>query len=293
MAPARVLIHLDHNPHPRVFDTVMSIDGGAEHVLAYGDVDPQDVPLLVSGALYSRPQDELARTAILVTGTNDRVVEEMVRQAERAFFGTYRVSVMSECKGGNAVAGAAVVRMAQILDLDGARAVVIGGGPVGGRLAALLTAQGALARLTVFDAAEAEERRRFAAAALGVDVDTVVWKSGDPLAPILDGAQIVVTAGPPGLVLLPRVAWESVARLALLVDVSGAEPPAIDGITGEEDGDRIPGGGREVAVLGGLAISRYKIRVHREAVRRLFDGDPIVLGPDEIAAIARDVVKPR
>jgi hypothetical protein len=92
---------------------------------------------------------------------------------------------------------------------------------------------------------------------------------------------------------VPRAAWEASGAVELLVDVSGAEPSGIEGVTGEEDGDLRPAGGRDVIVLGGLAISRYKIAVHREAIRRLFDEDAVVLGPDEIAGIAREVVQPR
>lgn len=287
--PPRLLIQIDHNPHPRVFDRVMSIDGGADHVLAYGDVDPQDVPLLVTGALYSRPLAELHRTAILVSGTNDHVIEEMVRQARRAFFGDYRVSMMSECKGGNAVAGAAAARIAALADLEGATAAVIGGGPVGARIAALLSAAGARTRLTVFDPGEADERREFVRTAFDLALETVVWKSGEPLDGLLDGAAVAVTAGPPGLQLLPRSAWERATGLDLLVDVSGADPAGIEGLTGEEDGAAVAGAPRGIRGLGGLAISRRKVRVHREAVGRLFREEPVELGPVEIAALAREV----
>lgn len=291
--PSRILIHLDHNPHPRVFDAIMSIDGGVDHVVARGDVDPQDVPLLVSGALYSRPLEELPSTAVLVTGTNDQVVDEMVRQARRAFFGEYRVSLMSECKGGNAVAAAAVVRIDRLVDLERARATVIGGGPVGARVAGLLAVAGADVLLSVFDEQEAEERRSFVERAFGRTVETTVWKSGEPIGPLLDGARVAVTAGPPGLLLLPRAAWRDAGALELVADVSGAEPAGIEGMSGEEDGAPLPSpesSGRAVRALGGLAISRHKIRVHREAARRLFGAEPIVLGPAEIAAIARSVV---
>lgn len=286
--PARILIHLDHNPHPRVFDQIMSLDGGADHVLSHGDVDPQDVPLLVSGALYSRSLEELRRTAILITGTNDHVVEEMVRKARRSFFGAYRVSVMSECKGGNAVAGAAVARVGSLLDLTGRRVLVIGGGPVGARTAGLFQSAGAEVVLTVFDDEEAAERRAFAETVFDETLETVVWKSGEPLRPLLEGVTVALTAGPPGLVLLPRSAWREAADLALLVDLSGADPAGVEGLTGEEDGDLLADS--SVRALGGLAVSRHKIRVHREAVARLFGDEPIVLGPSEIAAIASEVV---
>jgi hypothetical protein len=289
----RILIHIDHNPHPRVFDRIMSLDGGADQILAYGDVDPQDVPVLVSGALYSRPREELSRTAILVTGTNDRVIAEMVRQAKRAFFGAYRVSILSECKGGNAVAGATVARIARLVELQGLPALVVAGGPAGSRVAGLLARAGADATLTVFDEDEAVDRARFLEETFARVVRIVVWKAGEPLDGLLEGVRLLVTAGPPELTLIPRRVWDRAAALELMVDVSGAEPPGIEGLTGEEDGDPVdrPAGQPVVRVLGGLAISRSKIEVHREAVRRLFEPEAVVLGTLEIARLAEEVIR--
>lgn len=288
----RILIHLDHNPHPRVFDQIMSLDGGADQILAHGDVDPQDVPVLVSGALYSRPRDELHRTALLVTGTNDHVIDEMVRQARRAFFGPYRISLMSECKGGSTVAGATVARVRQLVTLTKARVVVIGGGPAGARLAGILAAEGARVRLSVFDEEEADERRSFVADTFEEDVEPVVWKTGEPLEGLVEGARVLITAGPPGLLLLPRRVWSAVQPLELLVDISGAEPAGVQGLSGEEDGDPVPGGHGNVLGLGGLAVSRYKIQVHRAAVEGLFEREAVVLGPVEIARLAREILTP-
>jgi hypothetical protein len=288
----RILIHLDHNPHPRVFDQIMSLDGGADQILAHGDVDPQDVPVLVSGALYSRPRDELHRTALLVTGTNDHVIDEMVRQARRAFFGPYRISLMSECKGGSTVAGATVARIRQLVTLTKARVVVIGGGPAGARLAGILAGEGARVRLSVFDEEEADERRSFVADTFEEDVEAVVWKTGEPLEALVEGARVLITAGPPGLLLLPRRVWSAVEALELLVDISGAEPAGVEGLSGEEDGDPVPGGHGNVLGLGGLAVSRYKIRVHRAAVEGLFEREAVVLGPVEIARLAGEILTP-
>jgi hypothetical protein len=289
----RILIHIDHNPHPRVFDRIMSLDGGADQILAYGDVDPQDVPVLVSGALYSRPLAELHRTALLVTGTNDRVIAEMVRQTKRAFFGAYRVSILSECKGGNVVAGATVARIGRLVSLQGLPALVVAGGPAGARVAGLLARAGADVTLTVFDDEEATDRGGFIEKAFARTVPIVVWKAGEPLDELLDGRRLLVSAGPPEITLVPRRTWTRFPSLRLLVDVSGAEPPGIEGLTGEEDGDPIDDpspNGSAVRALGGLAISRYKIQVHREAVRRLFEPEAVVFGTLEIARLAEAVV---
>jgi hypothetical protein len=292
MASPRILIHLDHNPHPRVFDQIMSLDGGADQILAHGDVDPQDVPVLVSGALYSRPRDELHRTALLITGTNDHVIDEMVRQARRAFFGPYRISLMSECKGGSTVAAATVTRVRQLVTLTKARVVVLGGGPAGARLAGILASEGARVLLTVFDEEESDERVSFVADTFEEEIETAVWKTGDPLEQVVAGAKVVITAGPPGLLLLPRAVWGAIANLDLLVDISGAEPAGVEGLSGEEDGDPLPNGHHTVLALGGLAVSRYKIRVHRAAVQGLFEREAVVLGPREIARLARDILTP-
>jgi hypothetical protein len=292
MGSPRILIHLDHNPHPRVFDQIMSLDGGADQILAHGDVDPQDVPVLVSGALYSRPRDELHRTALLITGTNDHVIDEMVRQARRAFFGPYRISLMSECKGGSTVAAATVARIRQLVPLTKAPVVVLGGGPAGARLAGILAAEGARVLLTVFDEEESDERASFVADTFAEEIETTVWKTGDPLEQVVAGAKVVITAGPPGLLLLPRRVWEAVSNLDLLVDISGAEPAGVEGLSGEEDGDPLPNGHHTVLALGGLAVSRYKIRVHRAAVQGLFEREAVVLGPLEIARLAREIITP-
>ena len=44
--------------------------------------------------------------------------------------------------------------------------------------------------------------------------------------------------------------------------------------------------------VGGLAVSRYKIRVHRAAVEGLFEREAVVLGPVEIARLAREIITP-
>ncbi|MND08876.1 hypothetical protein D3C83_318070 [compost metagenome] len=54
----------------------------------------------------------------------------------------------------------------------------------------------------------------------------------------------------------------------------------------------MPDGGHSVLALGGLAVSRYKIRVHRSAIAGLFEREAVVLGPVEIATLAREVIVP-
>jgi hypothetical protein len=160
-------------------------------------------------------------------------------------------------------------------------------------VAGLLSRAGADVTLTVFDDEEAADRGGFIEKTFARTVRIVVWKAGEPLDGLLEGRRVLVSAGPPELTLVPRRAWTRFPSLQLLVDVSGAEPPGIEGLSGEEDGDPIddpPPNAAAVRALGGLAISRYKIQVHREAVRRLFEPEAVVFGTLEIARLAEEVV---
>ena len=38
----KLLIQIDTDPIPAVFDTVVGYDGGADHVQAYGGIDPSN-----------------------------------------------------------------------------------------------------------------------------------------------------------------------------------------------------------------------------------------------------------
>lgn len=53
-----LLFHLDTDPMPSVFDTVVAYDGGADHVQGYGGVTPENVTPLIQGTIFTRPPKE-------------------------------------------------------------------------------------------------------------------------------------------------------------------------------------------------------------------------------------------
>ena len=50
----KLLFQLDTDVHPAVFDNVVAYDGGADHVIGYGDVTPENVTPLVEGTIFTR-----------------------------------------------------------------------------------------------------------------------------------------------------------------------------------------------------------------------------------------------
>ena len=130
----KILLQLDTDPHPSVFDRVVAIDAGAEEIFSYGEVSSDDVEPLVHGAIFTRGPDTLNNTAIFVGGRNVARGEELFTAVSRTFFGPLRTSVMLDPNGANTTAAAAVLAASRHLDLEHTKALVLGGtGPVGQR----------------------------------------------------------------------------------------------------------------------------------------------------------------
>ena len=79
----KILIQLDTDPQPSVFDAVVAIDAGAEHLLCHGGVTPDNVRELVYGALFTRGPADLAATAIFIGGSNVTAGEARLTRSRR------------------------------------------------------------------------------------------------------------------------------------------------------------------------------------------------------------------
>ena len=136
-----------------------------------------------------------------VGGKNVAAGEEIFDEVQKAFFGPFRVSVMIDSNGCNTTAATTIARIAKARDLSGDRAVVIGLGAVGLRSATLLQKEGCEVTVAALspdlfgdDRPHRTPRGLAVAQQLGLDVR----EPGDraELEGLLDGAQIVLSAGP-------------------------------------------------------------------------------------------------
>src|SRR5947209_8563685 len=159
MSKRKILIQLDSDPHPSVFDRVVAIDAGADEVFSYGGVKPETVPALVDGAIFTRGTKDLKSTAIFLGGS-DVAAGERLLQAVLARLqpqSGHGVSLVLDSNGANTTAAAAVRAVANPLALNTVRALVLGGtGPVGQRVALLLARQGAKVRVSSRQQSRAE-----------------------------------------------------------------------------------------------------------------------------------------
>jgi hypothetical protein len=283
----KLLLQLDSSPHPSVFDRVVAFDAGADEVMSYGGVTPDNVRDLVHGAIFTRGPKHLHHTAIFIGGSDMAQGERLLAGVKKAFFGPLRVSAMLDSNGSNTTAVAAVAKMRQAAggSLEGRSVVVTAGsGPVGLRAAGLFAKAGALVTVTSRRAGDGKLsetiRQRF-----GGSVREVAMADASGASAVLDGAEMVLNAGPAGVCLVPRSAWVGRSGIRVVADVNAVPPLGVEGVEVTDDGAT-----REnVTAFGALGIGGLKMKIHKACVARLFERNDIVLDAESIAEIADQV----
>jgi hypothetical protein len=281
------LLQLDSSPHPSVFDRVVAFDAGADEVMSYGGVTPENVRDLVHGAIFTRGPKHLHHTAIFIGGSDMAQGERLLTGVKKAFFGPLRVSAMLDSNGSNTTAVAAVAKMRQAAggSLDGRPVVVTAGsGPVGLRAAGLLAKAGALVTVTSRRAGDGKLsetiRQRF-----GGSVREAAMADASGASAVLDGTEMVLNAGPAGVCLIPRSAWVGRSGIRVVADVNAVPPLGVEGVEVTDDGAT-----REnVTTFGALGIGGLKMKIHKACVARLFERNDLVLDAESIAEIADQV----
>jgi hypothetical protein len=287
MARPTVLVQLDPDDHASVFDAIVAVDAGVDHLLQYSGVAPTQVRDLVHGAMFTRSPEDLKHTAIFVGGSDVAAAEQLLDRVMECFFGPMRVSVMMDANGANTTAAAAVLAAGRHVPLGEATALVLGGtGPVGQRAARLLAREGAVVRLASRSAARAEAacqrvRDRVADAVLQ-PVEAALPES---VAVAIEGVDVAIAAGAAGVELLPADVRRGAGELRVAIDLN-AVPPL--GITGVEATDKAVD--REgVVCYGAIGVGGTKMKIHRTAIARLFQSANQVLDAEEIFAIGREL----
>src|SRR5436190_17898128 len=124
-----ILIQLDSDAHPSVFDRVVAVDAGADEVFSYGGVRAETVRDLVHGAIFTRGPRDLKRTAIFIGGSDVHVGERLLEEVQKHMVPQFglRVSVMLDANGANTTAVAAVRAAANHLPLNVSKVLILAG----------------------------------------------------------------------------------------------------------------------------------------------------------------------
>lgn len=282
-----ILIQLDTDPQPSVFDRVVAVDAGADEVFSYGGVTPGQVRDLVHGAIFTRGPKDLKRTAFFIGGSDVAAGERLLAETVKHMLPQFglRVSVLLDANGANTTAAAAVRAAARHLDLRGVPAVVLGGtGPVGQRVARLLAREGARVRVGSRQAERAATVcAAIRAAVSGAQVEPAATGAAAGLEAALADGVVVVAAGAAGVVLLPKAARTACPTLQVAIDLNAVPPLGIEGVEVADAGTDRNG----VICYGALGVGGTKMKVHRAAVARLFESNDQVLDAEEVYSLAK------
>ncbi len=287
MSKSKILLQIDSDAQASVFDAVVAIDAGVDHLLCHGDVEVSQVRDLVYGAMFTRGGDDLRSTAIFIGGSDVTSGEAMLAQVKRTFFGPVRVSVMLDSNGANTTAAAAVLAAAKHAPLAGAEAIVLAAtGPVGSRVVRLLAMEGASVRVASRHRARAEAVCEAVSGQIsGAKLTPVETASPGQAAAALKDAQIVIAAGAPGVELLPADARAASKSLLVAIDLSAVPPAGLAGIEATDKAVTRDG----MTCYGAIGVGDMKMKIHKAAIRQLFATNDQVLDAEEIFRIGQEL----
>jgi hypothetical protein len=270
-----------------VFDSVVAIDAGVDHLLRHQDVRPESVRDLVYGAMFTRGPSELSATAVFIGGSDVGIGEQILRKVTDCFFSSVRVSVMLDASGANTTAVAAVLAASEHIALADATALVLGAtGPVGRRVVRLLARAGAKVGVASRRRARAEQVCRDVTAQVG-GAQLRPHESGTPtgLAEALDGTELIIAAGAAGVELLAQRDWQEATAVKVAIDLNAVPPTGIGGIEVADAG--IERGG--TICYGAIGVGGTKMKIHKAAIRQLFQANDLVLDAEEIYRLGQSL----
>lgn len=284
----RILIHLDTDQHPSTFDRVVAIDAGVDQIFSEGKASTAKVTPLVHGAMFTRGPKDLKNTAIFVGGSDVAAGEKLFDAVQRVFFGPVRVSAMMDANGSNTTAAAAVLCASQHLPLDKTHAAILGGtGPVGLRSAELLARRGAQVHLYSRTLSRAESACHSLAEKIpGTKLFPEELKSGDELAQELEGISLLIAAGAAGVQFLSEDNLKSVISLKVAVDLNAVPPTGLGGVdVTDKAAEKL-----DAVCYGAIGVGGLKMKIHKAAVRSLFESNDRILDTEEIYQIGEAIL---
>lgn len=286
----RILIQLDTDAVPSVFDRVVAVDADVDEVFSYGGVTPEQVEPLVHGAIFTRGPADLKNTAVYLGGSDVGAGERLFEKVKKAFFGPMRVSVMVDSNGSNTTAAAAVLAARKHSSLRDRTALVLGGtGPVGVRVAQLLANEGACVRL----ASRSLERAQATAAAVGSavarsQVTGVSTASPHDVEEACAGAEVLIAAGAARAQLLSAARRESLSALKVAIDLNAVPPVGLEGIGVTDKAIERKG----VICYGAIGVGGTKMKIHKACLAKLFEANDQLLDTLAIYAIGQSLGAP-
>lgn len=282
------MIQFDSDAHASTFDSVVAIDSGIDHLITQANVGPDQITSLVHGAMFTRGPADLKHTALFFGGSDVVETEAIFEAAKKCFFGPLRVSMMADPNGSNTTAAAAVISAQNHISLDGKTiAILAGTGPVGQKIARLIAGPASSDNKPpiIRVCSRRLEKAKLACSQLAKQVagEFVPFQTSDladALAAVA-GADIVFAAGAAGIELLNQDWMSQRNPASVAVDINAVPPAGIFGIDVMDSGAKRG----ETTCYGAIGVGTLKMKIHKQALKMLFESNDQVLEVEQIFKI--------
>jgi hypothetical protein len=287
MSKPKILVQLDTDSQPSVFDSVVAIDAGVDHLLRHQGISAENVRDRVHGAIFTRGPGDLHSTALFVGGSNVAAAEAVLAEILKTFFGPMRVSVMLDPAGANTTAAAAVLAAAKHVPLAGATALVLAStGPVGQRVVRLLAREGAQVKAVSRSQARAQEVCDAVSKQVkGAQLSAFGATSQAEVGMAIEGCQIVIAAGAAGVELLAEETRRQAKALRVAIDLNAVPPAGLSGVGVMDKAVEKEG----VVCYGAIGVGGTKMKIHKAAIERLFTANDQVLDAEQLFEIGKNL----
>lgn len=295
MSKPKILIQFDPDQHCSTFDSVVAIDSGIDHLVTQPGVGVDEVEGLIHGAMFTRGPSDLKSTALFFGGSNVDKTEQLVSAARKSFFGPVRVSLMSDPNGSNTTAAAAVLCVEKHLELSSKTITILAGtGPVGQRIAQIIAhaskrGMSSAPRIRICSRTQAKAETVCQSLQQKTDFEFVPVQvgNGDEALSAIEGADVVFAAGAAGVEILPAIWLEQTSTTSVAVDLNAVPPAGIAGIEVMDAGQQR----NQTTCYGAIGVGGLKMKIHKKAIRMLFESNDRDLDVNEIYQLGKELSK--
>jgi methylene-tetrahydromethanopterin dehydrogenase len=286
-----ILLYFDTNKRASLFDILFAHDVGFDIVEPVSGVTAEEVTALVQDAMFPRGPKGAQATTFYFGGDDLDLVEKLAKKAQKTMFPPFQLSIMLDPKGAYTTSSAAVAKAMEALATKeqapaGKTAAVLGGcGRVGRVAARIMAAEGVTVKL--FDIVDQVERIAAEIAEdTGGQVEGIKAATAGEIIAAATDAEIVLSAGPAGVEILPADAFARLEGCVVALDTNAVPPAGIEGLKAKYDKEERNG----VLLIGALAIGDLRNKIARKMFKAAMESEGAFLDYKDAFGFAREKV---
>ena len=287
-----ILIYFDADKRPSPFDILFAYDVGFDIVQTYSAVELDEITGLVQDAMFPRGPKGAKRTTFFFGGSDLDLVEKMAHKAKKTTFPPFQMSIVVDPKGSHTTPSAIVAKVMEALSeqdetLEGKTAAVLGGcGKVGRVASRILAAEGV--DVLSFDVDEAvKDVAQQISEATGGNVQGVVASKPEEIVAAAQDCEIVISAGPAGVEILPEESLSELKACLVAADVNAVPPTGLGGVEPSDDKEKKHG----IVVIGALAIGNLRNKLEGKMLKTAMESKGEFLNYENAFEFAKELVE--